>query len=144
VPRNAAATPPLGGRGSRIDFGADSDSDEGDDADEEDWIGGFKKRRRARWVDPARKLRHTRAFKDIDAVAARTRYQFIHAQQVASLAVGCKALFNATADEVVVEVQYPSLLPRERCVYIYPLDPARVCCPTNLVSPGSSWSRART
>jgi H3 lysine-79-specific histone-lysine N-methyltransferase len=46
--------------------------------------------------------------------AARTRYQFIHAQQVASLAVGCKALFNATADEVVVEVQYPSLLPRER------------------------------
>lgn len=102
---------------SRVEF--DSDSGSGDD---DDWLGALNSRKRqkrgklddGRYVDPNRSLRHKKAFEHrIEGL------RFIHAADVASLALKCTPVLGAKEDEVAVRLQYPSLQRRERYVLFF-------------------------
>ena len=95
--------------GERIAF--DKDSDNEDDG----WMT-LETRKRQRqdavdgdFVDPNRRLKHSRAFKERDG-----GLEFIHATDVASLETKCVPIMGALKEDVAIELQYPSLQPRER------------------------------
>ncbi|KJZ74755.1 Histone-lysine N-methyltransferase, H3 lysine-79 specific [Hirsutella minnesotensis 3608] len=101
----------------RVTF--DKDSDNEDDG----WMRlDNPKRQRTgladgRYVDPNRKLRNTRAFE------GRTRdLHFIHAVEVASLEAKCVPVMGAQKEDVAIELQYPSLQPREKFELVWGKD----------------------
>jgi H3 lysine-79-specific histone-lysine N-methyltransferase len=92
----------------RIEF--DKDSDGEDDG----WmtLDSNKRQRKGTedgFVDTNRKLRSVRAFKD-----RLDRRSFIHAVDVASLQHKCVPVMGAQKEDVAIELQYPSLQPREK------------------------------
>jgi len=127
----------------RVDFGRESESEE----EEVDTIAELEKRRRAKrgrlsdgkFEDLDRCLTSREAFE----AGTKTR-KLIHAKEVASLRhPKCEPLLGAKEDEVAVELQYPSLQPRER------YENARLRCAlagivTDLTVTGLSSCGART
>ena len=110
-----------GGSGSRkpspavgVKFESDSDGGDEDQEDAFDRLARGKRSRtgnaEGRLVDEKRRVRDARAFEERDGSG------FIHADRVASLELGCEPVLGATADDVAIELQYPSLAPRERYV----------------------------
>lgn len=89
----------------------DKDSDNEDDG----WMSlDSRKRQRqgtadGRFVDPNRKLRNSRAFE-----GRNQHLQFVHAVHVASLEAKCVPVMGAQKEDVAIELQYPSLQPREK------------------------------
>lgn len=105
---SASASRPSPGK-DRIAF--DKDSDNEDDG----WMNlDTRKRQRrgtadGRFVDPNRRLRNSRAFE-----GRNDSLQFIHAVDVASLEAKCVPVMGAQKEDVAIELQYPSLQPREK------------------------------
>ena len=64
-------------------------------------------------LDSNRKLRHARAFE-----GRNDNLKFVHAVDVASLESKCVPVMGAQKEDVAIELQYPSMQPRERCVYL--------------------------
>lgn len=62
-------------------------------------------------LDSNRKLRHFRAFE-----GRNDNLKFVHAVEVASLEEKCVPVMGAQKEDVAIELQYPSLQPREKCV----------------------------
>ncbi|GJN78170.1 nucleosomal histone H3-Lys79 methylase [Purpureocillium lilacinum] len=97
----------------------DKDSDNEDDG----WMNldGRKRQRRGtvdgRFVDPNRKLRNARAFE-----GRNDKLKFIHATEVASLESKCVPVMGAQKEDVAIELQYPSLQPRERFELVWGKD----------------------
>ena len=93
----------------RIEFDKDSD------AEDDGWmdLDNHKRQRKGtsdgRFIDPNRKLKSTRAFQDrVEGLS------FIHAVDVASLELKCVPVMGALKEDVAIELQYPSLQPREK------------------------------
>lgn len=92
----------------RIEFDKDSD------AEDDGWMNldANKRQRKSTedgYLDSSRKLRSTRAFEDrVDGLS------FIHAVDVASLELKCVPVMGAQKEDVAIELQYPSLQPREK------------------------------
>lgn len=61
-------------------------------------------------LDANRKLRHSRAFE-----GRNDKLKFVHAVEVASLEEKCVPVMGAQKEDVAIELQYPSLQPREKC-----------------------------
>ncbi|UPL03569.1 hypothetical protein LCI18_014503 [Fusarium solani-melongenae] len=100
----------------RIEF--DKDSDGEDDG----WmtLDSNKRQRKGTedgFVDTNRKLRSVRAFKD-----RLDRRSFIHAVDVASLQHKCVPVMGAQKEDVAIELQYPSLQPREKYELVWGKD----------------------
>ncbi|PHH81154.1 hypothetical protein CDD82_1258 [Ophiocordyceps australis] len=97
----------------------DKDSDNEDDG----WMSlDTRKRQRTgtadgRFVDPNRKLRSSRAFE-----TRNDKLNFIHAVEVASLECKCVPVMGAQKEDVAIELQYPSLQPRERFELVWGKD----------------------
>ncbi|KAI9148012.1 Histone-lysine N-methyltransferase, H3 lysine-79 specific [Paramyrothecium foliicola] len=93
----------------RVEF--DKDSDAEDDA----WMNldSHKRQRKGtadgRFVDPNRKLKYSKAFEK-----RPEGLKFIHAVEVASLESKCVPIMGAQKEDVAIELQYPSMQPRER------------------------------
>ncbi|KAK0388464.1 hypothetical protein NLU13_4708 [Sarocladium strictum] len=93
----------------RVEF--DKDSDGEDDG----WMSLETRKRQRRAVsdsssiDSKRKLKNPKSFDK-----TQKPLKLIHAEEIASLATGCVAVMGAKEDEVALELQYPSLQPRER------------------------------
>jgi [histone H3]-lysine79 N-trimethyltransferase len=90
-------------------FGADSDSDDGDDGDP---FSDRHKRARhngSRPVDLNRRLRHKKGFGE-----DRRQPAIIHAADIASIKTKCVPVVGAEEAEVAVELQYPSSCRPER------------------------------
>ncbi len=85
----------------------DSSDDDGEDGDP--FSNRNKRMRRSASVDVNRKLRHKKAFGDEE----RDPHN-IHAADIASVATDCPPILGAKADEVAVELQYPSRCKPER------------------------------
>jgi H3 lysine-79-specific histone-lysine N-methyltransferase len=90
--------------------------DKDSDGDDDDWVNAIDARKRqrrgtseGRFVDFSRSLRQEGAFGEDGE-----RLLFVHAADVASLALNCVPVLGAAEEEVAVELQYPSLQPRER------------------------------
>ncbi|ODA82656.1 hypothetical protein RJ55_01164 [Drechmeria coniospora] len=117
APRDVSSGPGHSSAGDRVTF--DKDSDNEDDG----WMDlDTRKRQRrgtrdGRSVDANRKLRHARAFDGRNDSLA-----FIHAVQVASLESQCVPIMGASPEEVAIELQYPSLQPRERYELVWGKD----------------------
>lgn len=92
----------------------DKDSDGEDDG----WMSLETRKRQRRAVsdsssvDSKRKLKNEASFDE-----AQKPLKLIHADEIASLSTGCVAVMGAKEDEVALELQYPSLQPRERSVH---------------------------
>lgn len=105
---HAAATKPSPGA-DRVAF--DKDSDNEDDG----WMSldTRKRQRRAtseeKPLDSKRKFRHLRAFE-----GRNSGLRFIHAVEVASLEAKCVPVMGAQKEDVAIELQYPSMQPREK------------------------------
>jgi [histone H3]-lysine79 N-trimethyltransferase len=103
---------------------------EKDESDEEDeaWEHALNEHKRKRrngaddmTVDLQRKLKHSEAFGDSSAQVSgeapeRTdeSFKFIHAADVASLALGCTPALKLAEEDVAIELQYPGAQERER------------------------------
>ncbi|KFA65468.1 hypothetical protein S40285_00517 [Stachybotrys chlorohalonatus IBT 40285] len=119
--RKAGVTPAAAQRKSpasdRPEF--DKDSDNEDDG----WMNlETRKRQRmgtadGRYVDPNRKLKNAKAFE-----IRPDGLNFIHAVQVASLDLKCVPIMGASKEDVAIELQYPSLQPRERYELVWGKD----------------------
>ncbi|KPM34713.1 Histone-lysine N-methyltransferase, H3 lysine-79 specific [Neonectria ditissima] len=100
----------------RIEF--DKDSDGEDDG----WMNldASKRQRKSTdesYLDSTRKLRSVRAFEDrVDGL------NFIHAVDVASLELKCVPVMGAQKEDVAIELQYPSLQPREKYELVWGKD----------------------
>lgn len=109
--RKRKATPRPAPATDRVAF--DKDSDNEDDA----WMSLDPRKRLhratadSRSPDPNRKLRDPRAFE-----GRNEHLRFVHAIQVASLETKCVPVMGAQEEDVAIELQYPSLQPRERSV----------------------------
>lgn len=88
----------------------DSSDDDGEDGDP--FSTHNKRMRRSASVDVNRKLRHKKAFGDEERDP-----HVIHAADIASVATSCPPILGAPADEVAVELQYPSRCKPERWVF---------------------------
>ncbi|EQL02193.1 Histone methylation DOT1 [Ophiocordyceps sinensis CO18] len=114
---DAAASRPSPVSDHRVTF--DEDSDNEDDG----WMSlDSRKRQRqgtadGRFLDPKRKLRNSRAFE-----GRNEHLRFIHAVQVASLEAKCVPVMGAQKEDVAIELQYPSLQPRERFELVWGRD----------------------
>ncbi|PKS13265.1 hypothetical protein jhhlp_000036 [Lomentospora prolificans] len=118
APHKSRASPSV--TTSRIEFDSDSNSE-----DDNDWIGALNSRNRqkrgrlddGRYVDPNRSLRHKKAFESrVEGL------KFIHAADVASVALKCSPVLGAKNDEVAVRLQYPSLQRREKYELVWGKD----------------------
>ncbi|PHH87145.1 hypothetical protein CDD83_9260 [Cordyceps sp. RAO-2017] len=102
----------------RVAFDKDSDDNEDDG-----WMSlDTRKRQRkgtadGRFIDPNRKLRNARAFE-----GRNEGLHFIHAVQVASLEAKCVPVMGAQKEDVAIELQYPSLQPREKFELVWGKD----------------------
>lgn len=108
--KQAASAPPPRPSPARDRVACDKDSDNEDDG----WMTLDARKRQRRGTadgrfDPNRRLRNSRAFE-----GRNNGLQFIHAVQVASLEAKCVPVMGAQKEDVAVELQYPSLQPRER------------------------------
>jgi H3 lysine-79-specific histone-lysine N-methyltransferase len=110
--KRKAGTPTVARRSpvsDRVEFDKDSD------AEDDGWMNldSRKKQRMGtadgRFVDPNRKLKHPKAFEK-----RPEGLKFIHAVQVASLEGKCVPIMGAQKEDVAIELQYPSLQPREK------------------------------
>lgn len=98
----------------RVTFESDEES-----ADDDDWESRLKRRKQATRTDPDRKLRSIALTELAEADYKDTGkpLRFIHAAEVVSLAQGDEKCFpDAHAEDLVVELQYPGSLTRERYV----------------------------
>lgn len=128
----------------RVAFESDDDS-----ADDDDWESRLKRRKQATRTDPDRKLRNV-ALTELaegDYKDTGKKLKFIHAAEVVSLAQGDEKCFpSASPEELVVELQYPGSLTRERYVHITWVL-RQVICPSALTrsaATGSSSPKRRT
>ncbi|KAK7742032.1 Nucleosomal histone H3-Lys79 methylase [Cytospora paraplurivora] len=91
---------------------------DGDSADDNDWENSLKRRKQSLRKDPNRNLVHA-AFADLAAGGykdGRTA-KIIHAAEIVSLELGDQPCFpDAKPEELVVELQYPGSLTRERFI----------------------------
>lgn len=94
------------------DSPAFGDSSDDDDEDGDPFSNRNKRIRRSTSVDVNRRLRHKKAFSDEERDP-----HVIHAADIASVATNCPPILGAAADEVAVELQYPSRCKPERCVF---------------------------
>ncbi|KAH7000184.1 histone-lysine N-methyltransferase, H3 lysine-79 specific [Ilyonectria destructans] len=100
----------------RIEFDKDSD------AEDDGWMNldANKRQRKSTedgYLDSNRKLRSARAFEDrVDGLS------FIHAVDVASLELKCVPVMGAQKEDVAIELQYPSLQPREKYELVWGKD----------------------
>lgn len=103
----------------RVAFDSDGDSAEEDD---DDWESRLKRPKMSTRMDPNRKLQHSAL-----AELAANGYnpigkapKIVHAADIVSIEQGDKPLFpGVDPEELVVELQYPGSLARERYVTIY-------------------------
>lgn len=96
----------------RVAFESDDES-----ADDDDWESRLKRRKQATRTDPDRKLRNVALTELAEGGYKDTgkRLKFVHAAEVVSLAQGDEKYFpDASPKELVVELQYPGSLTRER------------------------------
>ncbi|KAG6127973.1 Nucleosomal histone H3-Lys79 methylase [Claviceps purpurea] len=113
---HAAAAKPSPGA-ERVAF--DKDSDNEDDG----WMSldTRKRQRRAtseeKPLDSKRKFRHLRAFE-----GHNSGLRFIHAVEVASLEAKCVPVMGAQKEDVAIELQYPSMQPREKFELVWGKD----------------------
>lgn len=91
------------------DSPAFGDSSDDDDEDGDPFSNRNKRIRRSASVDVNRRLRHKKAFGDEERDP-----HIIHAADIASVATSCPPILGAGADEVSVELQYPSRCKPER------------------------------
>lgn len=95
----------------RITFDKDSD------AEDDGWMNLDTRKRQRRstsedkHLDSNRRLRHSRAFE-----GRNDSLKFVHAVNVASLEEKCVPVMGAQKEDVAIELQYPSLQPREKSV----------------------------
>lgn len=122
------------------------ESDDDDDDEDNDWEYRLKRRRKMQRTDPNRRLRNV-ALTDL----AETGYgdkggkplQFVHAADLVSLALGDSKVFpDAKPEELVVELQYPGSLSRER--YVCAPTPGSSRAILIFLDTGSSLQRRRT
>jgi H3 lysine-79-specific histone-lysine N-methyltransferase len=118
--KRKAGTPTVARRSpvsDRVEFDKDSD------AEDDGWMNldSRKKQRMGtadgRFVDPNRKLKHPKAFEK-----RPEGLKFIHAVQVASLEGKCVPIMGAQKEDVAIELQYPSLQPREKYELVWGKD----------------------
>ncbi|GAO18280.1 uncharacterized protein UV8b_06248 [Ustilaginoidea virens] len=101
----------------RIAFDKDSD------AEDDGWMDLDARKRQCRsasedkHLDSKRKFRHARAFD-----GRNDRLNFIHAVEVASLEAKCVPVMGAQKEDVAIELQYPSLQPREKFELVWGKD----------------------
>ncbi|KAG6001058.1 Nucleosomal histone H3-Lys79 methylase [Claviceps pusilla] len=101
----------------RIAF--DKDSDNEDDG----WMSLDSRKRQRRTtseekhLDSNRKFRHSRAFE-----GRNDDLRFIHAVEVASLEAKCVPVMGAQKEDVAIELQYPSMQPREKFELVWGKD----------------------
>lgn len=99
----------------RVAFEPDDDS-----PDDDDWESRLKRRKPATRTDPDRKLRNVALTELAEGGYKDTgkKLKFVHAADVVSLAQGDEKCFpGAGPEDLVVELQYPGSLTRERYVY---------------------------
>ncbi|KAK2604950.1 hypothetical protein N8I77_007840 [Diaporthe amygdali] len=100
----------------RVAFDSDGDSAEDDD---DDWESRLKRRKMSTRMDPNRKLQHS-ALAELAANGYKDTGKapkIVHAADVVSLELGDKPWFpGADPEELVVKLQYPGSLTRERFV----------------------------
>lgn len=100
----------------------DSDGDSADD-DDDDWESRLKRRKMSTRMDPNRKLQHS-ALAELAANGYKDTGKapkIIHAADVVSIEQGDKPYFpGVNPEELVVKLQYPGSLTRERYVTFYP------------------------
>lgn len=115
--RNAAKrirSPATDSERTRVAFDPSSD-EEDDDAD--DWENRLKRQRHFERTDPARTL-CSNALKQLAEngyLGDEKPLRFVHAADVVSLALGdAKVFSDANPEDLVVELQYPGSLTRER------------------------------
>ncbi|KAL1892017.1 Nucleosomal histone H3-Lys79 methylase [Ceratocystis pirilliformis] len=93
----------------------DSSSESEDDGNWLDAIGMSNRKKRARMAvedDPNRVIIERGAYDDL--ARQKGKLPLIHAADLASLALKCTPVLGAKSDQVCIELQYPSLYPRER------------------------------
>ncbi|EFY89924.1 Nucleosomal histone H3-Lys79 methylase [Metarhizium acridum] len=101
----------------RITFDKDSD------AEDDGWMNLDTRKRQRRGtsedkhLDSNRKLRHFRAFE-----GRNDNLKFVHAVEVASLEEKCVPVMGAQKEDVAIELQYPSLQPREKFELVWGKD----------------------
>ncbi|EFY95609.1 S-adenosylmethionine-dependent methyltransferase family protein [Metarhizium robertsii] len=101
----------------RITFDKDSD------AEDDGWMNLDTRKRQRRGtsedkhLDSNRKLRHFRAFE-----GRNDNLKFVHAVEVASLEEKCVPVMGAQKEDVAIELQYPSLQPREKFELVWGRD----------------------
>lgn len=99
----------------RVAFEPDDDS-----LDDDDWESRLKRRKPATRTDLDRKLRNVALTELVEGGYKDTgrKLKFVHAADVVSLAQGDEKCFpGASPEEMVVELQYPGSLTRERHVH---------------------------
>lgn len=114
--RKAGDSAPRKSPAVEIKFDQDSDVENGDD----DWISALDARKRqrkalgsGRRTDLNRSLRNPESFGEPER---ERELHMVHAVHVASLKDKCVPVLGAAADEVAVELQYPSLFEPEQYV----------------------------
>ncbi|TWU73348.1 Nucleosomal histone H3-Lys79 methylase [Metarhizium rileyi] len=101
----------------RITFDKDSD------AEDDGWMDLDTRKRQRRGtsedkhLDSNRRLRHPRAFE-----GRNDNLAFVHAVEVASLEEKCVPVMGAQKEDVAIELQYPSLQPREKFELVWGKD----------------------
>lgn len=104
----------------RVAFDSDGDSAEDED---DDWESRLKRRRMSTRMDPNRKLQHS-ALAELAASGYKDTGKapkIIHAADVVSIEQGDKPYFpGVDPEELVVKLQYPGSLTRERYVTFSP------------------------
>jgi H3 lysine-79-specific histone-lysine N-methyltransferase len=125
--RSSPATPPSDGHGSsRLKPGKRKasrqksptqqrlDTDSEDDGATEELEGtSYKRQKTSRTIDSKRHLRSRRAFSEADGGV----FEMIHAADISSVSKKPKLAITLSAENVTVELQYPSASQRERFVW---------------------------
>ncbi|KAH6893477.1 putative histone H3 methyltransferase [Thelonectria olida] len=117
---NRLSTPRRSPAADRIEFG--NSEDEGE-AEDDNWLNLESTSKRQRKspedgvLDSARKLKSSRAFQ------GRIKgLSYIHAVDVASLELKCVPVMGAQKEDVAIELQYPSMQPREKFELVWGKD----------------------
>lgn len=119
--RNKRIRSPTTDSETRVAF---DESDDDDNDEDNDWEGRLKRRRKMQRTDPNRRLRNA-ALTELAGSGYGDKggksLQFVHAADLVSLALGDSKVFpDANPEELVVELQYPGSLSRERYVSLLP------------------------